>query len=68
MGLTLDPHYKFTRGDVINYAGRCGVVSAMNWLLLIPADRFDGDKEKMYADLERYWKNTNGGNADVTPR
>ena len=61
VGLQLDPHYKFTRRDVINYAGRCGIVAAMNWMLLISPDRFDGDWQKVYDELERYWKKTNGG-------
>lgn len=57
MGATLDPHYKFTQEDVRQYAAKNGNLAALDWLALIPPDRFDGELEKVYHDLESaiYW-------------
>lgn len=73
MGLTLDQNYKFTEAEVRQYAAKNGNLAALDWLALIPPDRFDGDWQKMYHDLESavYWGNDNGngsaetGNAEV---
>lgn len=53
MGLTLEPHYKFTEADVRQYAAKNSVAAAADWMLLIPPDRFDGNWHKMYDELER---------------
>ena len=73
MCLTLDPHYKFTEAEVRQYAAKNGNLAALEWLALIPPDRFDGDWQTMYHELESavYWGNDNGngsaetGNAEV---
>ena len=61
MGLTLDPHYKFTEADVRQYAAKNGKLAALEWLALIPPDRFDGNWQKVYDELESalYWGNDN---------
>ena len=61
MGLTLDPNYKFTEADVRAYAAKNGLIDAIDWLLLIPPDKFDGDWHKMYDELcsSYYWGNNN---------
>ena len=57
MGLIIDPAYKFTPDDVRKYAQKCGIPSAVDWLRLISPDKFDGDKDAMYSELEHnfYW-------------
>ena len=57
MGLRLDPHTKFTPEDVRLIEQRDGTLAALEWLSMIPTDRFDGDWEKMYHELEHeiYW-------------
>ena len=57
MGATLDPHYKFTQDDVRQYAAKNGNLAALEWLALISPDKFDGEWEKVYHDLESaiYW-------------
>ena len=57
MGLTIDPAYKFTPEDVRLYARKHGTIAAVDWLYLIPPDKFDGDWQKMYDELESsfYW-------------
>ena len=61
MGLTLDPHYKFTEEDVRQYAAKNGNIAAIDWMYLIPQDRFDGNWQKVYDELESavYWGNDN---------
>lgn len=61
MGLTLDPHYKFTEDEVRVFAAKNGKIAALEWLALIPPDKFDGDWQKVYDDLESkiYWGNDN---------
>ena len=61
-GLKLDPHYRFTPDEVRRYADQNGTLAALDWLALIPPDRFDGDWEKMYHELESevYWGLDNG--------
>ena len=65
-GLRLDPHYKFTPEQVWKYAEQNGNLAALEWLALIPPDRFDGDWEKVYHDLEHrlYWGLGNGVQQD----
>ena len=73
MGLQLDPAFKFTPNDVRKYAQKHGITAAIDWLYLIPPDKFDGDWKKMYHELESnfFWGNTydNGsaetGNSEV---
>lgn len=62
MGLTTDPHYKFTEEDVRQIERKSGKLAALEWLLLVPPDRFDGDWQKVYDELESaiYWGNDNG--------
>ena len=62
MGLQIDPAYKFTPEDVRNYAKKHGITAAVDWLYLIPPDRFDGDWQKMYDELEHnfYWRTDQG--------
>ena len=57
MGLRLDPHYRFTRAQVLQYAKDHGIIPAIEWLSLIPPDKFDGDWQAMYDELESnyYW-------------
>ena len=56
-GLKLDPHYKFTPDDVRHYEDRNGTLAALEWLALVPPDRFDGEWQKVYDELEGrlYW-------------
>ena len=62
MGLTLDPNIEFTEEDVRQYAAKNGNLAAIEWLALIPPDRFDGDWQKVYDELEHriYWGLDNG--------
>ena len=59
MGLTLDKNYKFTENDVRQIVRKCGNLAALEWLALVPPDRFDGDWGKVYHELESaiYWGN-----------
>ena len=43
-----------------NYAHKHGITAAVDWLYLIPPDKFDGDWKQMYDELESkfYWGNT----------
>lgn len=61
MGLTIDPHYKFTVQDVRQIERKCGKLAALEWLALVPPDKFDGDWQKVYDELESaiYWGNGN---------
>ncbi len=61
-GLKLYPRYRFTPEEVRRYADQNGTLSALDWLALIPPDRFDGDWQKMYDELEHeiYWGFGNG--------
>ena len=58
----LDPNYKVTEEEVRQYAKQHGVIAAVDLLLLVPPDRFDGDWQKVYDDLQSafYWGNDNG--------
>ena len=62
MGVRLDPHYKFTPEDVRQYEAQHGTLSALEWLALVPPDRFDGDWQRVYDELESkvYWGLSNG--------
>ena len=62
MGLQIDPAYKFTPEDVRLYAQKHGITAAVDWLYLIPPDKFDGDWKTMYDELNSkfYWGNTYG--------
>ena len=53
----IDPHFKFTPEDVRNYAKKHGIPAAVDWMSLIPPDKFDGDLQKMYDELSShfYW-------------
>lgn len=68
MGLILDPHKMFTVADVRQYAAKNGNLAACDWLLLISPDRFDGDWQKVYDELESavYWGNDNGNGSAET--
>ena len=57
MGLKLDPHYKFTPEQVRQYEAQHGTLAALDWLALIPPDRFDGDWQRVYDELASriYW-------------
>ena len=52
-----DPHLKFTESDVRQIERKNGTIAALDWLALVPPDRFDGDWQKVYDDLESalYW-------------
>ena len=58
----LDPNYKVTEEEVRQYAKQHGIIAAVDWLLLVPPDRFDGDWQTVYDDLQSsfYWGNDNG--------
>jgi hypothetical protein len=62
MGLKLDPKYKFTPEEVRQYAAKNGNLAALEWLALIPPDRFDGDWQTVYDELVHriYWGLENG--------
>ena len=62
MGIDINPNYKFTEAEVRQYAAKNGNLAALDWLSLIPPDKFDGDWQKVYDDLESaiYWGNDNG--------
>jgi hypothetical protein len=62
MGLKLDPKYKFTPEEVRQYAEKNGNLAALEWLALIPPDRFDGDWQTVYDELAHriYWGLENG--------
>ena len=66
MGLKLDPHFRFTPEEVRQYEEKNGTLSALEWLALIPPDRFDGDWRKVYDELESklYWGRANGVQQD----
>ena len=68
MGLQIDPAYKFTPDDVRRYAQKHGITAAVDWLYLIPPDKFDGDWKQMYDELENhfYWGNTYGNGSTET--
>lgn len=57
MGLRLDPHIRFTPEDVWLIEQRDGALAALEWLALVPPDKFDGDWDKVYHRLEHklYW-------------
>ena len=57
MGLKLDPHYRFTPEDVRQYETDHGTLAALEWLALIPPDKFAGDWQKLYDEMESevYW-------------
>ena len=59
MGLTLDPILEFTEEDVRQYATKNGNLAALEWLVLIPPEKFDGDWQRTYYNLESaiYWGN-----------
>ena len=61
MGLTLDPNYKFTEAEARQYTAKNGKLAAIEWLALIPPDRFDGNWQKVYDELESeiYWEGCN---------
>lgn len=66
MCLTIDPAQKFTPDDVRLYAKKHGTIAAIDWLYLIPPDKFDGDWQKMYDELESsfYWGSEHGVQQD----
>ena len=66
MGIDISPNYKFTETEVRQYAAKNGNLAALDWLSLIPPDKFDGDWQKVYDDLESaiYWGNDNGVRQD----
>lgn len=57
MGLKLDQRYKFTPEDVRQYEALHGTLAALEWLALVPQDKFAGDWQKTYNELEGkvYW-------------
>ena len=66
MGIDINPNYKFTEAEVRQYAAKNGNLAALDWLSLIPPDKFDGDWQKVYDDLESaiYWGNDNAVRQD----
>ena len=62
VSIRLNPHIKFTPEDVRLIEQRDGALSALEWLALVPPDRFDGDWQKVYDELEHriYWGLDNG--------
>ena len=67
MGLRLDPHTKFTPEDVRLIEQRDGTLAALEWLALIPPERFDGDWQKVYDELKHriYWGLSDGIRQDT---
>ena len=47
----LNPNFKFTRADVEADAKKHGTAAALDFLCLIPPDRFDGDYQSYYNEL-----------------
>ena len=68
MSIRLNPHIKFTPEDVRLIEQRDGALSALEWLALVPPDRFDGDWQNVYDELEHriYWNHS--GKREETER
>ena len=68
MRIGIDPNLKFTESDVRQIERKNGTLAALEWLALVPPDRFDGDWQKVYDDLEGalYWGCGNGNGCGQT--
>ena len=58
----LSKDFRFTPADVRQYEKQRGTLPALEWLSMIPPDRFDGDWQSVYDELSSklYWGRADG--------
>ena len=68
MGLMRNTDKIITEEEIRLYAAKNGLISAIDFLLLVPPDKFDGDWQKVYDDLQSsfYWGNSYGNGSTET--
>ena len=68
MGLMRNTDKNINEEEIRLYAAKNGLISAIDFLLLVPPDKFDGDWQKVYDDLQSsfYWGNSYGNGSAET--
>ena len=68
MGLMRNTDKIINEEEIRLYAAKNGLISAIDFLLLVPPDKFDGDWQKVYDDLQSsfYWGNSYGNGSTET--